>query len=430
MRKDPSGTPPLVELKDRGKWVTQTRQYELITPLFGGGVNPAEADEVTVVRGAEVRGQLRFWWRATRGGQFGGDLDGLDRMKRAEDLLWGAASTPKDPRPSQVQVVVKTLNKGTPFESKDRNGHRVHIGSPSSIYGYAAFPLNDKHSSVVLQGVQFELTITFPKSDAAEVEAALWAWETFGGLGARTRRGFGALRCTHVNGNPNNSFPPTSIPGAEKWIRDKLNKHILAESWFPNVPHLSRTMEFRVTQLSNNALQVWWHLINRLKDFRHQRPQDRGRNRWPEPDEIRRRTRKYSDRHRAVISEVRKFPRATFGLPIIFEFKRDDQRAGDPPGKNTLTGQSHDGQKDYERLASPLIFRPLSCGGTTVVGLALILEGSKLPDRLTLSNGIGLVQADLTPEEAEQIMMRDDQTPLLGRQTNVLLAFLDHLGRR
>jgi CRISPR-associated protein Cmr1 len=116
MRKPPTDekgnllTPPALALdlnKKRAgtetvELLTQVREYELLTPLFGGGVEAATADPVTVIRGSSVRGQLRFWWRACRGGQFNGDLK---QMKKAENLLWGAAST----GPSQVQIAIRQL---------------------------------------------------------------------------------------------------------------------------------------------------------------------------------------------------------------------------------------------------------------------------------------------------------------------------------
>jgi len=119
----PQVTPDLNQRRAGGKTiplVTLVRRYELITPLFGGGVEPGVADPVTVIRGSEIRGHLRFWWRACRGGQFGGSLT---RMKEAEDLLWGAASTAKKARPSQVQIEVEVNNRGQeerPFQTRTR----------------------------------------------------------------------------------------------------------------------------------------------------------------------------------------------------------------------------------------------------------------------------------------------------------------------
>src|SRR5579863_5199518 len=87
MRKKPAlDTPPAVTFKELDI-ITQKREYQLITPLYGGGAIPAESDLVTVVRGSEVRGHLRFWWRACRGGKF----KDVATMKEAEDAIWGAA---------------------------------------------------------------------------------------------------------------------------------------------------------------------------------------------------------------------------------------------------------------------------------------------------------------------------------------------------
>src|SRR5579862_2869390 len=43
---------------------------KVVTPLFGGGVDPGENDPHTLIRGTAIRGHLRFWWRATRGARF------------------------------------------------------------------------------------------------------------------------------------------------------------------------------------------------------------------------------------------------------------------------------------------------------------------------------------------------------------------------
>ena len=47
--------------------VTSEYRISLVTPLFGGGVEPGTPDETLPIRGTAIRGQLQFWWRATRG---------------------------------------------------------------------------------------------------------------------------------------------------------------------------------------------------------------------------------------------------------------------------------------------------------------------------------------------------------------------------
>ena len=47
-----------------------TYDIEVITPLFGGGVEAGVNDPITLIRPSSIRGHLRFWWRATRGAAF------------------------------------------------------------------------------------------------------------------------------------------------------------------------------------------------------------------------------------------------------------------------------------------------------------------------------------------------------------------------
>lgn len=428
MRKPPEGSPPQVR-PDYSRvragertiqLVTQKRRYRLITPLFGGGAEPGKADPVTIVRGSEVRGQLRFWWRACRGGKFGGDLK---RMKEAEDEIWGAASTPEKPRPSKVQIYVEVANEGKeeePFKLVERKGKKRPVLSENwSILAYAAFPLRGeekKPPGKVRGGVEFTLTITFPEQCRDDVEAALWAWETFGGIGARTRRGFGALQLVEVDGK---RVQPPDPKGAEEFIRSKLRKHVVPGKWPKGVPHLSHDVRLKVTSPFPSPREAWEHLIGCLKKFRQSRPSTAprqwGRSLWPEPDQIRRLTKRCAPGHKPR-SDVEKFPRAALGLPIIFHFKDK----GDP-ADTKLEG------KDHDRLASPLILRPLACRGGWAVGLALVLEGAGLgpfleEDKLVLKGAPGEpeVEATLSPEEARRI-------PPLRGETDVLKAFFAFL---
>ncbi|MFZ1631825.1 MAG: type III-B CRISPR module RAMP protein Cmr1, partial [Anaerolineae bacterium] len=180
-----------------------------------------------------------------------------------------------------------------------------------------------------------------------------------------------------------------------------------------------------------SATDVWLDLITALAQFR-QAPKGRpkgtqatnwrpGRSYWPEPDEIRRRTGTHKLGH-APSHPVRKFPRAAFGLPIIFEFKRGD--VPPEPQKTTLQGAKHD------RLASPLILRPIACANGQAVGLAAVLEAPiKPPGGWLLKGAPGSpthppIEARLTStSEANAIKPLKD----VGGETNVLLAFLKSL---
>jgi CRISPR-associated protein Cmr1 len=424
--------------------VTQTRSYRLITPLFGGGVESKESDPIKCVTEKGIRGQLRFWWRACKGASaLTGQQNILRDMKKREDEIWGNASSPDNPLPSKVSLVVAITNedkvtRDQPYMLNDQN--RPRANRESIVPPYAAFPLQPTDDEVrdnpylpmreVLLGVTFDLRLTFPTDKRDDVEAALWCWETFGGVGGRTRRGFGALELIRVAEGPD--APDAIAPlkwtanDAEQKIKEKIAAVCGQGNWAPGVPHLSPGSDnLKVTSKKDTSIHAdesirsWRHLVDCLQKFRQSRNPGRqanrpGRSHWPEPDELRRkytaktgRTTPHEPTH-----PVRKFPRAAFGLPIIFHFQ------GNEIPDATLKGADHD------RLASPLILRPLSCANGEAVGLALIIDGtSEPPGGVMLKNdGAVATDLDLDPQaEAAKIVPLSRINPI---QTNVLKAFL------
>jgi CRISPR-associated protein Cmr1 len=422
MRKPPALVPPQeIRKRTNDETITQIRRYELITPLFGGGVEPGVADPVTIIRGASIRGQLRFWWRACRGGEFNGDLNA---MKNAEGAIWGTASSEINSTPSQVQVIVEIdeNHRGERFVVHGPQGNEIPVHHLSSPYGYVAFPLRDKKRDDVLLGIKFTLKISFPRTARLDVEAALWAWEMFGGIGARTRRGFGALRLVSVNCVAATALPADAPQIIEQNIRQQLATHVVEGTWPDGVPHLSRNLVLKVTNKHASPIIAWQYLIKALWQFRQRRhrgtqPHRPGRSKWPEPDAIRRLTGSTSQLHKAPLSAVDKFPRAAFGLPIIFKFK--DDKKGDPKA-TILKGAIS------ERLGSPLILRPVAIGTGKAesIGLAVILDSPALPPGgliLEGARGNPPVQSALMATEAATIAPLSNPSPA---QPDVLKAFL------
>jgi len=413
--------PPIRVRPDKDR-IVEIRKYKVITPLYGGGVEPEQADPITVVRASEIRGHLRFWWRATRGGAFGGSLE---KMRRREEEIWGSAGGKGKAGPSQVSIRVMAAQRGTELREVKTSRGTLEYGDPMSPYGYVAFPLrktDDKPAGAVREKVTFSIEIRYPKEIAPDVQAALWAWETFGGIGARTRRGFGALQRQEGD-------EILKAHELREYIARKLNseEYLSTGPWPAGVPHLTKNA-YVLTAVKTSPDEAWRTLFEALKSFRQDRKtklikgkeKPFGRSKWPEPDEIRRLTNTHAKGHEPS-HPVRKFPRGQFGLPIIFKFKDDTK--GDPP-KTTLEGAASD------RLSSPLILRPIACADGAV-GLALLLEWEPLnPDDepYTPPGGLRLkdtwldepVQSTLEPDEAKHI-------PVLNGQTDVLQAFLDYV---
>lgn len=435
MSRKPPFSPPDVNERVANGIITQTRRYQLITPLFGGGVTPGEADPVTVIRGTEVRGHLRFWWRACRAAKF----SRMEDLKKEENNIWGSTETP-----SVVNITVEIISSNTikrepAFEvikEVVRGKDKIRIKPSPKIASYAAFPLlPEKHeqrhvgwkSEEIAYDVKFALNLTYPSQVANDIEAALWAWETFGGIGARTRRGFGALQCTEIGGRVVN---PPGKQDYKKYIREQLSKHvILGKSKLRGVPGLDQNMRLELIQTPLDAIGVWKLIINKLQEFRQENARYEnkyGLSMWPEANEIRRYFGKPAKLPDYVDEStlVRKFPRAKFGLPIVFHMPHDGDKTV------MLHGSEMEPGKWYDRLASPLILRPVACSDGAV-GLAAILEWHPLrpddesytpPGGLILKDAPGnpRVESNLTDAEAENI-------PPLKGEPDIFKAFLNSL---
>lgn len=183
---------------------------------------------------------------AGREGLAGGGFAG-EALGAGVRLVWQRGEGGASPLSVEVEVL--------------REGEKVGIAQYGrAVQWYLGFPLRgDKEWAPVKEGVAFRLRLRFPEKVGElnfweELEAALWAWETFGGIGARTRRGFGAL------------LPQgAGVPGEEE-IREKLRQYGQKAGWPEGVPHLTPKSFVRVVPLS------WRELAERYQAFRQARP--------------------------------------------------------------------------------------------------------------------------------------------------------------
>lgn len=409
---------------------SEDRSYRFLTYVFGGGVKVSDhekhRDAVTPVRVASVRGQLRFWWRACNPGQ----CQTVEELRQREGEIWGATS-----QASKVEIAV--LSQPSPprnvevFAYEVKNGKKILVvqkGMREIAYG--AFPLQPSREAQKA-GAQpwvlydygssvFSLRFTYPEELRADVEAALWAWETFGGLGGRTRRGFGAILRAGASGTG------AAEAGLSKY---RENPHIAG------APSLHRARFATGSKLRPNALEAWKDGLGLLQTMRQGRGFGRndppresrkpaGRSRWPEPDEIRNLTGKAAPAHKNPVVTVSRFPRAAFGMPIVFHFhpgSPDEPGSMGDPDMKPLQLQP----VGFDRLASPLIVRPIADGrGFRAAALVLC---SEIPvSELQAGKNVHPVDTTLDPNLARQI-------PALNRNgrtyTDPIDLFLEELKR-
>ncbi|MDO9559803.1 MAG: type III-B CRISPR module RAMP protein Cmr1 [Syntrophales bacterium] len=174
----------------------ERREYEceVVTPLFLGGADPKKAE----LRAPPVKAAMRYWWRAL--------YDGSDVKTMANDEAAIFGSTD---RKAVVSVNLDIQNvKATP-ESLP-SGKMVPVEGKSyktSIINYLSYGLFEYKSDVkknvytkehIEPNARFKIIVSFPRTVEADIIKALKAMISFGGLGARTRNGFGSLHCDEL----------------------------------------------------------------------------------------------------------------------------------------------------------------------------------------------------------------------------------------
>lgn len=145
---------------------TVSLNVEVVTAIFGGGTQARSLDNVDVIRGATVRGNLRFWWRALRGHEFASHRE----LYQAESAVWGHAATDHGGR-SHAEVRVEVERVAEPDDTD------VHPQKTSGAY--ALWPARAEKEKGRVK------TPPAPRADARSLLLAA--------LGKRTDEGFGRV---------------------------------------------------------------------------------------------------------------------------------------------------------------------------------------------------------------------------------------------
>jgi hypothetical protein len=189
----------------------ETFQVELVTPCFLRGASGA--DPSAEWRAASIRGELRWWFRAVAGGVYAGDLE---KVRTAEERIFGSTT-----RRSSLQIVAlqspapirrpfgrKLLAADLAGLYRDNSvqnrlrimGQRGEEGS-NPIYYLAFGPIRKDIERDYLPpaspaSFRLQWGPGAPTGKPREIfDQALWAWLNLGGLGAKSRKGFGSLSC-------------------------------------------------------------------------------------------------------------------------------------------------------------------------------------------------------------------------------------------
>ena len=168
--------------------------YDIVTPMFIGGGDSQEPPEL---RPPSIKGALRFWWRAMQWGtclnQHSGDAGAaLKTLHQQEANLFGAAAT--DDKYGQGLCRLKLKN--VQLKGEEQNWP-TNNDAGAGFLGFGLDKTQDApHRKAINQG-QFTVCLMLKPDISVEqirqLKNTLIIWGLLGGLGSRSRRGFGSV---------------------------------------------------------------------------------------------------------------------------------------------------------------------------------------------------------------------------------------------
>uniref|UniRef100_UPI004056749D type III-B CRISPR module RAMP protein Cmr1 n=1 Tax=Candidatus Electrothrix sp. TaxID=2170559 RepID=UPI004056749D len=407
--------------QEEKKW--HKYKIEVITPIFGGGVKAGEPDTKMPIRASAIRGQLRYWWRFLESANRDlTDREEQKRLFRDERDIWGGMAEEGEDHSSKVRIKICDIqNKNIKYYDEKEAG-------------YALFPARkeadeDHPKKLIRERMTFNLQLRIlDNNKRKEIKCALRWWVTFGGIGARTRRGCGSVYCTNELGN----LPP---------VTRKEAKAVGCELVFPK------------GETPRNPIPSWKRAIDILYKFRqapniarnHGRNNRFGRSKWPEPDSIRKITNSYFKgyhkgrpfTHKPTHKAMPAFPRAAFGLPIEFKFSPKDTQSRDEKKNDPETTHLVPADPNLERLASPLILTayPVRENGITrYVPAALLMKNQDHIKAMTLALKKGEIYISGPPAKWSKNWWKASKATLVdpirdNDGTDALTAFMNFFAR-
>jgi CRISPR-associated protein Cmr1 len=391
--------PSLPEWQEPAKRETIELELRLITPMFGGGYKAREVDTEQLIRPAAIRGQLRFWWRATAGARYAT----VEELHKAETELWGGASTKDNPAFGKVAIQVQILSAG-------EKASYSQVAPPSKpkdgpLHGYFLFPFREQReqnipAAVGRRQVSFQLRLmldaSLSEAQRAGVRTALKAWIAFGGVGARTRRGCGAL--TVVGANANQWLLPTR--GLAEWLGMPPNAASKCD-WTTLAGARGIVVPTASPEKAWSELGQFWARFRKGHFAQAYSPMSGGK--WRD--------------YRQVLCQLRsqgntlRLAKPFLGLPIVYQ----------KFGKQTpFTGTLEPAESG--RMASPVILKPIALQGGKYGALVLVMNAPK-PNRIQIDGK----EYALTAPTKDPVLQALDAANVLDA---VLKGAKQHFGQR
>lgn len=242
-------------------------KLKVVTPMFISGAD----QQIAELREPSIKGMLRFWYRV---------LYPNDLADEAE--VFGGQGKEQGQSKVLLRITERKIFKGNAGDDRWHDKKVAYLG-----YGAIARDRAKKKSVTVRPyfntGTSFVLTIVFRKLRGKDgqiavllkedlqlrLKNAIWAWLMFGGLGARSRHGFGSLVVEEAEGMED--LPSLHIPNSDelkKTLQTFIKGFNSVSDGLPVYTHWSKKARCLIFQEPNGGEQTLETLGQTIHDLR------------------------------------------------------------------------------------------------------------------------------------------------------------------
>ncbi|MEO0206663.1 MAG: type III-B CRISPR module RAMP protein Cmr1 [candidate division WOR-3 bacterium] len=174
---------------------TITFEIETITPMFLAGANQQKAE----LRAASIKGLLRFWWRALQA------EPNIGKLREKEAQIFGSSDEGVGGSSFSIRISHNSELKSTKDKFPPNPQYQIPVEGKTfkvnilEYLAYGTYEYVPKQGNIFIREyypskTKFNIVLRFTNETCInEVLNAVHVWFTFGGVGSRSRNGFGSF---------------------------------------------------------------------------------------------------------------------------------------------------------------------------------------------------------------------------------------------
>ena len=178
-----------------------TFEIETITPMFLAGADQNKPE----LRAASIKGLLRFWWRALQA------ESNIAKLREKEAKIFGSSDEGVGGSSFSVRVINNGDLKPTKNKFPSNPQYQVQVDGKTFKINILEYLAYGTYEYVQGQGnvfkreyypakTKFDIVLNFTNETwKNEVLKAFYVWCIFGGIGSRSRNGFGSLNVVNTD---------------------------------------------------------------------------------------------------------------------------------------------------------------------------------------------------------------------------------------